>query len=331
MKKTLKNPNIRTAKVNKTVKFLVIGFFGVILFSSPLLWSQEVDPFYLKLLNDGERAYLDKNYKQAIKVLEISVFGLSGDNNLVGKAYVYISLSHLQLKDRENCELNIRKAVELVGAEGLEKLEIDESAQDDLKRIIAYFQIGKEEEEEEPAEEKPEKEKPAENKPKKPEEKVSNSRVEELEKKIEAEPQNLAYFYELYELYRKENNIKGARKVIQDFIEHNPDELIGPYLLGKIEFSQNNHAEALNYFNQVLKPFEEIEAENDLVIKSLIYVSICLHYLNRQVLYDAFVKLLKENTSEAQLRLMLREEDLDKEWARIVKRKKGKAIQRKQD
>ncbi len=326
MKKTLKKPNIRTTKVNKIIKFLVIILFVVILFSSPLLWNQEVDPFYLKLLNTGEQSYLDKNYKQAIKELEISIFGLSGDNNLVGKAYVYISLSYLQLKDRQNCELNIRKAVELVGAEGLEKLEIDESARDDLKRVIAYFQIGKAEEEEEQEEEKP-----IEEKPKKPGEKVSNSRIEELENKIEAEPQNLAYYYELYELYRKENNIKGARKVIQDFIKHNPDELIGSYLMGKIEFSQNNHAEALNYFNQVLKPFEEIEAENDLVIKSLIYVSICLHYLNRQILHDAFVKLLKENTSNAQLRLMLREEDLNKEWARIVKRRKGKAIQRRQD
>jgi tetratricopeptide (TPR) repeat protein len=309
MNKTLKEQNKRTTKANKKFKFMAIGLFGVMLFSYPLLWGQEVDPFYLKLLNEGEKSYLDKNYKQAIKKLEIAVFGLSGDNNLVGKAYLYISLSHLQLKDRENCELNIRKALDLVGVEGLEKLKIDESARDDLKRIIDYFKIGKEEEEEEPEEEKP----------KKPEEKVLKSRVEELEKKIEAEPQNLAYYYELYELYRGKNNVKAARKIIQELIKNNPDELIGPYLMGKIEFSQNSHADALRYFNQVLKPFEEIEKENVLVIKSLIYVSLCLHYLNRQTLHDAFVKLLKENTSEAQLRLMLKEEDLDKEWKRVVK------------
>jgi len=309
MKMTLTEQNKRKTKPNKITKFLAISLFGVMLFSYPLLWSQEVDPFYLKLLNGGEKSYLDKNYKQAIKKLEIAVFGLSGDNNLVGKAYVYISLSHLQLKDRENCELNIRKAIELVGAEGLQKLNIDESARDDLKRIMDYFKIGKEEEEEEPEEEKP----------KKPEDKVLKSRVEKLEKKIAAEPQNLAYYYELYELYRGKNNIKAARKVIQELIMNNPDELVGPYLMGKIEFSQSNYADALRYFNKVLKPFEEIETENVLVIKSLIYVSLCLHYLNRKVLHDAFVNLLKENTTEAQLRLMLKEEDLDKEWAQVVK------------
>ena len=95
--------------------------------------------------------------------------------------------------------------------------------------------------------------------------------------------------------------------------------------MGKIEFSQGNYTDALRYFNQVLKPFEGIERENDLVIKSLIYVSLCLHYLNRKTLHDAFIKLLKENTSEAQLRLMLKEEGLDKEWERVVKEEKERS------
>jgi tetratricopeptide (TPR) repeat protein len=285
------------------------------LFCHPLLWSQETDPFYRRLFREGEKSYLDKNYRQAIKELEVAVFGLKGDKNLVGKAYVYLSLSYFRLKDREKCELNIRKAVDLLGPEGLKNLAIDQSARGSLERLMDYFRIGKTEETEE---EKPSEKRP----PKKPEEKVLKSRVEELEERLEAEPQNLALYYELYEFHRGKNDVKAARKVIQDLVENNPDELIGSYLLGKIEYSQNNYAEALGYFNQVLKPFEGIETENDMVIKSLIYVSLCLHHLNRQDLHESFINLIKDHTSEEQLRLMLKEEELDKEWEGIIREEK---------
>jgi len=310
MKEINKDQNKR-ASINKVARLTMMGLLGMMLFSHPLLWSQETDPFYLRLFRGGEKLYLDKNYRQAIKELEIAVFGLRGDKNLAGKAYVYLSLSYFRLQDRENCELNIKKAVELLGPEGLKNLAIDQSAQGSLERLMEYFKIGKTEEAEE--EEKPRQKRP----PKKPEEKVLKSRVEELKEKLEAEPQNLALYYELYEFHRGKNDVKAARKVIQDLIKNNPDELIGPYLLGKIEYSQNNYAEALGYFNQVLKPFEGIETENDMAIKSLIYVSLCLHHLNRQDLHESFIKLIKDNTSDAQLRLMLKEEELDKEWEGI--------------
>lgn len=298
MKEINKAKNKRT-NINKVVKLTIIGLLGVMLFNYPSLWSQEVDPFYLKLFREGEKSYLDNNYKQAIKELEIAVFGLRGDKNLVGKAYVYISLSYLHLKERDNCELNIRKATELVGLEGLEKLGIDQSARGDLKTVIDYFKIGEPEEE--------------------PEETTPKARIEELEEKIEAEPQNLAHYYALYELHRDKNDVKAARKVIQNLIKNNPEELIGPYLLGKIEFSQNNYAGALNYFNLVLKPFEGIEPENVMVVKSMIYVSLCLYHLDSQELHDSFVKLIKDNISDEQLKLILEEEELDKEWEEIVK------------
>lgn len=305
-------------KARKALTFFIIGLFGTALLASPLLWSQEIDPFYLKLLNEGEKSYLEKNYRGAVKDLEITIFGLHGQKKLLGKAYVYLSLSYRHLNNREKCEEYLRKAFELVGQEGFKDLEIDQSARDDLKILLDYFKIGKtEEEEEEPEKEEPEK---ATEKPQKRLPRVRpKTKYEELEERIKAEPQNLTLYYELYEFHREKNDVKAAREVIQDLIKNNPDEFIGPYLMGKIEFSQSNYAAALRSFNQVLKPFEMIQAENVMVVKSLIYVTFCLYHLDRKELHESFVKLVKDNTTDEHLRQMLKEEELEKEWDEIIK------------
>jgi len=324
--KGLKKKNARITNAHKALKFFIMGLFGTALLASPLLWSQEIDPFYLKLLNEGEKSYLEKNYRGAVKDLEITIFGLHGQKKLLGKAYVYLSLSYRHLNNREKCEEYLRKAFELVGQEGFKDLEIDQSTRDDLKILLDYFKIGKEEEPEKEESEKVTKE------PQKRLPRVRpKTKYEELEERIKAEPQNLTLYYELYEFHREKNDVKAARKVIQDLIKNNPDELIGPYLMGKIEFSQSNYAAALRSFNQVLKPFEMIQAENVMVVKSLIYVTFCLYHLDRKELHESFVKLVKDNTTDEHLRQMLKEEELEKEWDEIIKEEKDETGQAKME
>lgn len=315
-----KEKNKRKTNLKEIIQFSAIGLLGVMLLSNLLLWSQEIDPFYLKLLREGEKSFLNKNYKVAIEELEIAMFGLHGDKNLLAKAYIYIILSYRSLKDVGKCEEYIKKAVKSVNLEELNNLEIDTSIRNEFENLLNYFESkGKKEEPIKPPE-KPQIKPPKINtKPEEPEKKPVKTKYQELEERIISEPQNLTPYLELHELHRKNNDVKAARKVIQDLIKNNPEERIGPYLMGKIEFSQSNYADALTNFKQALRLSEKIQLENVVNVKTLIYISLCLYHLDRKELQGSFVKLIKNNTSDEQLRLILREEELEKEWENSVK------------
>jgi tetratricopeptide (TPR) repeat protein len=127
--------------VKKTVLLSVLLLVGVILIGYSDFAGQETDPFYKDLFKKGEKSFQTKNYKEAVKELEIAVFGLYKEKELRGKAYVYLSLSHYYLKDREKCEKYLREAFELLGDEGLKSLELDKSTRSDLEKLTEYFKL----------------------------------------------------------------------------------------------------------------------------------------------------------------------------------------------
>ncbi len=123
--------------LHKGLLFLVV----VILIGCSDLMCQETDAFYKNLFKKGEKSFLAKNYKEAVKELEIAVFGLYKEKELRGKAYVYLSLSHYYLKDRKKCEKYLREAFDLLGDEGIKKLELDKPERLDLEKLIKYFKL----------------------------------------------------------------------------------------------------------------------------------------------------------------------------------------------
>jgi len=127
--------------VKKTFHLWALLFMGVILLGYSDLTCQETDAFYKNLFKKGEKSFLAKNYKEAVKELEIAVFGLYKEKELRGKAYVYLSLSYYYLKDVKKCEKYLREAFDLLGDEGLKKLELDKPARSDLEKLIKYFKL----------------------------------------------------------------------------------------------------------------------------------------------------------------------------------------------
>ena len=130
---------------------LLCASFPFLTASSPS--SQETDPFYLRLLTQGERSLLAKKYREAAKELEIAAFGLHKETNLKAKALAYMSISYYYLRDMENCEKYMRQALDLIGAEktaDLEK-EIDESLRNDFQKLLVHFKLAPEEEKEIPS------------------------------------------------------------------------------------------------------------------------------------------------------------------------------------
>ncbi len=127
--------------VKKTVRLWGLLLAGVILLGYSDLRCQETDAFYKNLFKKGEKSFLAKNYKEAVKELEIAVFGLYKEKELRGKACVYLSLSHYYLKDRKKCEKYLREAFELLGDEGIKNLELDKPARLELEKLIKYFKL----------------------------------------------------------------------------------------------------------------------------------------------------------------------------------------------
>jgi len=103
------------------------------------LLGQEADPFYLNLLNQGERSLLEGNYRKAIDELEIAVFGLTKETRLEAKAYVYMSLSYFHLNDLEQSKKYFKEAQKAIEGKYLQSLDLDESVRTDLESLVNSF------------------------------------------------------------------------------------------------------------------------------------------------------------------------------------------------
>ncbi|UCC41105.1 MAG: tetratricopeptide repeat protein [Candidatus Aminicenantes bacterium] len=256
----------------------------------PSLFSQEADPFYLKLLTQGEKSLLAKNYREAAKELEIAAFGLHKEKNLRAKALVYLGLCHYYLRDMENCEKYMRQAFDLVGTEQIANLEkeIDESLRDDFRKLADRFKLmplPPEEKKEEPrtqvkpkktepkAKKSAQKEKPKPEIKKKPEvTEVERDPVKALEKSIKDNPRNAASYYELYELQLRNNNPKDAKKTLENLVRNNPDEINGLFLLGKINFKERKFKEAEKNLERITTLSLRVQVEESVLDETKAYL-----------------------------------------------------------
>ena len=170
----------------------LIALTGSTTLLSSSLFSQQADPFYLRLLTQGEKSFLARNYTEAAKELGIAAFGLHREKKLKAKALVYLSMCHYYLKDIENSEKYLWQASDLVGREEIVNLEkeIDESARNDFQKLLVRFKLAPGEAEEE-SPKIPEKTEKLKTQIKK-KATVEKDPVKALEKSIKTEPRNIS-------------------------------------------------------------------------------------------------------------------------------------------
>lgn len=306
------------------LKLFIIALFAIAFFMNSVLSAQQTDPFYYKLLREGEKSFLARNYSEAVKELEIAAFGLHREKKLLGKVYVYLALCHYYLENVEKSKEYLTKVANIVSSDEVKSLDITSSAWSDFEKLLDIFKLGRGEIRKEFEREYPKV--PTTPKPevKPPEKKPPIVAARDLEKRIKTEPHNISLYYELYNFYRKERNIRAAIKLLEALVENNPNEINAYYLLAKIEFSQKMYQDALQKFNKFINPSDEFQIDNRLLLKSMIYISVCLYQLNQIEHLGSFVSLVEESTSENKLIQMLKEEGLEEEWRKIkrVKRRR---------
>ena len=179
------------------------AIFTLMFFKALTLYGQEADPFYLNLLEKGEKSLLEGNYSKAIEELEIAAFGLINEMRLGAKAYVYLSLSYFYLKDLERSKNYLKEAQKLVEAKDFQSLDLHESVWTDLESLVNSFKAETAQEQEvKKIREKYEAEDIA---PEEAEEEEAAGRLErdlgiirKLEKDINEDPRKTSLYYDLY-------------------------------------------------------------------------------------------------------------------------------------
>jgi len=295
-------------------------FLSVIaIFTCPSLFSQEPDPFYQKLLLQGEQSFLNKNYPQAIKELDIAVFGLYGKSPLIVKAHIYLGISYFHLKNGEESEKYLKKAYEILGETGIKSLDIHDSVREELEKLLVRFKIKepREELQGKPAEES--EKKSTEATKTKPKKKSSKDLIKELEKKIKNNPRKVSLYYELYDIYRKDNKFKNAKNIIKKLVKNNPQDMNGNFLLGKIEFIQKHYKDALRCFMRILKPSDRTDVTRELYLKTMLNTASCYYRLKDRERLESYISYLRDFVSEEELNLTLKQEGMEKEWNNILK------------
>jgi TonB family protein len=130
-------------KVKSRTVFLLLC--GTLLSLCVLLCApQDIDPFYLRILEKAQKSFLSRDYAQAVRDLEVAAFGLAADSQLRAKALIYLGLSRFYLNDVKSAEKNLREAAGLLPDSDWSGLEIAAAALPDLERLWSYFNLSPE-------------------------------------------------------------------------------------------------------------------------------------------------------------------------------------------
>lgn len=259
--------------LKKIISFSIFFSSCLTLLSPHFHYSQKSDPFYVNLLDKGEKSFIAGNYKSAIKDLEIAAFGLLEEKKLKAKAYVYIGLSYYYLRNLNKSKEYLNDAVESISEEKLLDLDLDESARIELKNLLNSFKLKAFDKDISERgdirlniNEAPEKRK---------DRTVETGLIKELEKTIQVQPRNIELYYKLCNLYIESGNIEAAKNTLKNLIKNNPAEINGYYLLGKIEFKERNYKEAEKIFEKILDLSKRIQIDERIIIEVKAYLILC--------------------------------------------------------
>lgn len=258
---------------------------------------REINGFYLL----GKINYEERKYKDAEKSLE-KIIQLSKrvqiEESVLEETKAYLILCSYLRGDRKKTQKIVTESIGMFSPEKVRSLPLDMQDRERLQRIIkTYF-----------AQSEAERKK---------------IRIKYLENAIKKQPRNAGFYYELYDLYNEEKNLKASKKVIQKLLKNNPNDMNGRFLQGKIEFLQNRYKDAQRRFNRILQASDKSDTNRELILKSIIYISICSHHLNKKEDVRKFIKLLYDSVAEEEILRMVMDEGLEVEWERIVREMSG--------
>ncbi len=244
----------------------------------------------------GKIYFNQNNYRKASqyfeKILLISM-NKTIDRDALIEAEAFLSLCYFHMKDSDKLLSLLSQAADSFTQKNLENSDLDDNEINKLHEIIDSY-----------------------------EEHVSQKsygeQIKELEDRLNEEPRNSLVYYDLYELYRKTGDPQSAWNVLKKLVENIPGDLRGHFLLAKTDFLSSRYKDSLEKFKSVLDNSEDIESENTLVMKSLIYVAVCYFHLKKNENMETVVQYIVKVLEDEQINNLVKEEGLDKDWSEIM-------------
>jgi tetratricopeptide (TPR) repeat protein len=312
--------NLQTVRTGKRIPFFLSMAPAVLIFA--LLWttlpaSQAIDPFYLRLFQDGEAAFVEGDHAKAVKDLEVAVFGLSADKARSAKACIYLALSHNALKNVEKSRLFLRRAAGLIGKDTPGSLGLAAGALNAYERLLESLPAGPDTgtsgEASPPVWEKPEEAaSPAFRKPA-----VNPATVKELEGRLGKEPDNDRLRLDLASLYIGRGDHRKAAKLMRDLLKRDPEEIMATFHLSRALYFLKDPKKALEGFHKVIGPASEEKVTKHAVLRSTLYIVLCLQALGQKQSLDSYLDYLTQNVPLTELKQIIVEEGLNRDWARL--------------
>ncbi len=99
----------------------------------------QVDPFYLRLFDDGLAAFNRNDFEEAFENLKIAAFGLMDEPDLLGEAFVYLTLSAYNLKKTDQVEYYLREISRFKLNNRIRSSRLPDKIKDQFARIQSSF------------------------------------------------------------------------------------------------------------------------------------------------------------------------------------------------
>jgi tetratricopeptide (TPR) repeat protein len=300
--------------VGKITRLIAAALSAVLVLGIGLAAAQAIDPFYLRLFEDGEAAFVAGDHAKAVKDLELAVFGLSADRVRSARSCVYLALSHSSLKNAEKSREYLLRAVGLIGNDDPRSIGLAEGALNTYERLLENLPAAPEAQVEETAppawEKSPETAPPSVIKPA-----VDPAQIKELEGRLGAEPDNDALRLDLAALYIGQGSHRKAFKLMRDLLKRDPEEIMATFQLSRALFFLKDHRKALEGFHKIIGPSSEEKVTKDAVLRSTIYIALCLNALGQEKSLNSYLDYLDQNVPLAELKRLIAHEGLERDWA----------------
>jgi tetratricopeptide (TPR) repeat protein len=287
--------------------------------------AQAIDPFYLRMFEAGEAAFVAGDHAKAVKDLELAVFGLGADRIRSAKACVYLALSHSTLKNPDKSSLFLMRAAGLIGKDSPASIGLAGGALNAYERLLQALPAASETKPGEAA--APVWEKPVDAAPpvwEKPKEiapspvskpAVEPSQVKELEGRLGPEPDNDVLRLNLADLYIKRGDHRKAAKLMRDLLKRDPEEIMATFHLSRALYFDKDPGKAIEGFHKIISPASEMKVTKDAILRSTIYIVLCLDRLDQKNSRDSYLDYFERNVPLAELKRLVAEEGLERDWA----------------
>lgn len=306
----------RINQVGKAPRLFAAAVAAVLVLVTGLDAFQGIDPFYLRLFEDGEASFVAGDHARVVKDLEVALFGLSADRIRSARACVYLALSHSSLKNTEKSRQFLRRAVGLIGKDDPGSIGLARGASNAYERLLESLAAGPEDQVKETS--PPDWEKSRETVPPATTgAMVDPAQVKELERRLGKEPDNDALRLQLGDLYIRQRNYRKTVKLMGDLLKRDPQEIMATFHLSRARFFQKDIKKALEGFHKIISPASEEKVTKDAVLRSTIYITLCLNDLGQKNSLISYLDYLDRNVPLAQLKKLIAEEGLGKDWAGI--------------